>query len=59
MYQTETPLNGAGLDGLAEEQASFRRVATLVARGAPQQELFASVTAGARCRPRRPARPRR
>jgi signal transduction histidine kinase len=29
---------------LAEEQASLRRVATLVARGATQQEVFSSVT---------------
>jgi signal transduction histidine kinase len=28
---------------LAEEQAALRRVATLVARGAPQQEVFAAV----------------
>jgi signal transduction histidine kinase len=34
----------AGLTGLAEEQAALRRVATLVARGVPQQELFAAVT---------------
>jgi signal transduction histidine kinase len=33
----------AGLARLAEEQASLRRVATLVARGAPPDELFAAV----------------
>jgi signal transduction histidine kinase len=32
------------LGRLVEEQAALRRVATLVARGAPQQELFAAVT---------------
>ena len=31
------------LDRLAEEQAALRRVATLVARGAPAEELFAAV----------------
>ena len=29
---------------LAEEQAALRRVATLVARGAPPEDLFAAVT---------------
>jgi PAS domain S-box-containing protein len=33
----------AGLAQLAEEQAALRRVATLVARGAPPDELFAAV----------------
>jgi signal transduction histidine kinase len=33
-----------GLARLAEEQAALRRVATLVARGAPPQEVFAAVT---------------
>jgi signal transduction histidine kinase len=33
-----------GLARLAEEQAALRRVATLVARGIPQEELFAAVT---------------
>jgi GAF domain-containing protein len=33
----------AGLTMLAEEQAALRRVATLVARGVPQSELFATV----------------
>jgi len=33
------------LRGFAEEQAALRRVATLVARAAPPQELFAAVTA--------------
>ena len=32
------------LHGLAEEQAALRRVATLVARGLPEEELFAAVT---------------
>jgi GAF domain-containing protein len=35
---------GKERDDLAEEQAALRRVATLVARGAPPDELFASVT---------------
>jgi signal transduction histidine kinase len=34
----------AGLRRLVEEQAALRRVATLVARGVPQEELFAAVT---------------
>ena len=34
----------AGLARLAEEQAALRRVATLVARGAPPEEVFATVT---------------
>jgi signal transduction histidine kinase len=34
----------AALARLAEEQAALRRVATLVARGAPPEELFATVT---------------
>jgi signal transduction histidine kinase len=34
----------AELDRLVEEQAALRRVATLVAGGTPQQELFAAVT---------------
>jgi signal transduction histidine kinase len=34
----------AGLARLAEEQGALRRVATLVARGAPPDELFAAVT---------------
>jgi GAF domain-containing protein len=33
-----------GLARLAEEQAALRRVATLVARGIPEEELFAAVT---------------
>jgi GAF domain-containing protein len=36
-------LRGDELRVLAEEQAALRRVATLVARGAPQEELFAAV----------------
>ena len=32
------------LHRLADEQAALRRVATLVARGAPPEELFAAVT---------------
>jgi signal transduction histidine kinase/uncharacterized protein YoaH (UPF0181 family) len=35
--------SSAGLARLAEEQAALRRVATLVARGAPPAELFAAV----------------
>jgi signal transduction histidine kinase len=34
----------AGVARLADEQAALRRVATLVARGAPPAELFAAVT---------------
>jgi signal transduction histidine kinase len=34
----------AGLSRLAEEPAALRRVATLVARGAPSEEVFAAVT---------------
>jgi signal transduction histidine kinase len=34
----------AGLASLAEEQAALRRVATLVARATPQEEVFATVT---------------
>jgi signal transduction histidine kinase len=36
-------LSGEELRVLAEEQAALRRVATLVARGAPPEELFAAV----------------
>ena len=36
-------VEGEELRVLAEEQAALRRVATLVARGAPQEELFAAV----------------
>ena len=32
------------LRGFAEEQAALRRVATLVARAAPPEEVFAAVT---------------
>jgi signal transduction histidine kinase len=38
------PLSGEELRGLAREQAALRRVATLVARGAPPGEVFAAVT---------------
>jgi GAF domain-containing protein len=34
---------------IAEEQASLRRVATLVARAAPPEEVFATVTAEVGC----------
>jgi signal transduction histidine kinase len=37
-------LSGEDLRVLAEEQAALRRVATLVARGVPPEELFAAVT---------------
>jgi len=37
-------LGQAGNDRIAEEQAALRRVATLVARGAPPREVFAAVT---------------
>jgi GAF domain-containing protein len=36
-------LSGDELGVLAEEQAALRRVATLVARGTPQEEVFAAV----------------
>ena len=38
------PLSGDGSRVLAEEQAALRRVATLVARGVPPEEVFAAVT---------------
>src|SRR5215469_16448717 len=38
---------GAGDDRSTGEQASLRRVATLVARGAAPEEVFAAVTEGA------------
>jgi signal transduction histidine kinase len=38
------PLPGEELGVLAEEQAALRRVATLVARGAPPEEVFSAVT---------------
>jgi len=37
-------LGQAGNDRIAEEQAALRRVAMLVARGAPPGEVFAAVT---------------
>jgi signal transduction histidine kinase len=37
------PLSGERLRLLAEEQAALRRVATLVARGVPSEEMFAAV----------------
>jgi signal transduction histidine kinase len=37
------PPEQAGLDRLAEEQAALRRVATLVARATPPEEVFAAV----------------
>jgi GAF domain-containing protein len=37
-------LSDDGFRGLAEEQAALRRVATLVARGAAPEEVFAAVT---------------
>jgi hypothetical protein len=45
-YETgrRMPLTGAGLPGLAEEQAALRRVATLVASGTPPEDVFATVT---------------
>ena len=39
------PLSGDESRVLAEEQAALRRVATLVARGVPPEEVFAAVTA--------------
>jgi GAF domain-containing protein len=38
------PLDNREARGLAEEQAALRRVATLVARGVPAQEVFTAVT---------------
>jgi signal transduction histidine kinase len=40
----DAPLDANEFRALAEEQASLRRVATLVARGATQQEVFYAVT---------------
>ena len=40
-------MSGDESRGLAEEQAALRRVATLVARGVPPEEVFAAVTAEA------------
>jgi hypothetical protein len=40
----EGVVGGEKLHPLAEEQAALRRVATLVARGTPPQEVFAAVT---------------
>ena len=40
-------VSGAQFRVLAEEQAALRRVATLVARGTPAEEVFAAVTAEA------------
>jgi len=40
-------LSGDELRALAEEQAALRRIATLVARGVPPEELFAAVAAEA------------
>jgi glucose-6-phosphate-specific signal transduction histidine kinase len=37
-------LSDDGSPRLAQEQAALRRVATLVARGAPPKEVFAAVT---------------
>jgi signal transduction histidine kinase len=37
-------VSGEKLSGLVEEQAALRRVATLVARGVPAEEVFAAVT---------------
>jgi hypothetical protein len=36
-------------DRIAEEQAALRRVAVLVARGVPPEEIFAAVTAEVSC----------
>ena len=38
------PVSGEELRVLAAEQAALRRVATLVARGVPPEEVFAAVT---------------
>jgi signal transduction histidine kinase len=40
----ENAASREALSRLAEEQAALRRVATLVARGAPSQEVFSAVT---------------
>ncbi|HEY2437994.1 MAG TPA: GAF domain-containing protein [Solirubrobacteraceae bacterium] len=40
----EAPASGEERRVVAEEQAALRRVATLVARGAPPEEVFAAVT---------------
>jgi len=39
-----SPLNDERIRSLAEEQAALHRVATLVARGVPPQEVFTAVT---------------
>jgi GAF domain-containing protein len=36
-------VSGEGNRALAEEQAALRRIATLVARGVPPEEVFAAV----------------
>src|SRR3954452_22190076 len=41
----EARMAGRASDRIAEEQAALRRVATLVARAAPAEEVFAAVTA--------------
>src|SRR4051794_4739644 len=41
----EARMAGRASDLIAEEQAALRRVATLVARGAPPEQVFAAVTA--------------
>jgi signal transduction histidine kinase len=41
---TAADLSGEQLSGLAEERAALLRVATLVARGTPPEEIFAAVT---------------
>jgi hypothetical protein len=38
------PLSGEESQVLAEEQAALRRIATLVARGVPPEDVFAAVT---------------
>jgi signal transduction histidine kinase len=44
VHVPEDALTGAGLRGVAEEQAALRRVATLVAGGARAEDVFAAVT---------------
>ena len=43
--RTADAVSGEELRPLAEEQAALRRVATLVARGVPPEEVFAAATA--------------
>ncbi|MDT4997097.1 MAG: hypothetical protein QOD45_1165, partial [Pseudonocardiales bacterium] len=43
MSEWQASVSGAELRALADEQAALRRVATLVARGVPPEQVFAAV----------------